>query len=411
CALDPTDTPAGFADLPAEPCVIGAVDTDGDHVVYAASRDEAGNEHLVQVEFSIDQTAPATTITLDPATPNGDNDFYVSPVGVTVAATDANPTEVRWAVDPDEAPGSFDDLPAEQCAIGTVDTDGNHVVYAAALDAAGNASLVQADFSIDQTAPATTITLDPVIPDGANNAYASPVGVTVTVEDDTATVRCVLDPATAPGGFAELPDTPCDIGTVGTDGSHIVYAASIDLAGNAGPLARASFLLNQPVPIPPDPPVGNLRLTVSDPTPQRGQTTTASATGFPANDPTRIVIYSTPVRLATATADPTGRLTVRVTIPADATIGPHVLAVFGSDDIATATIQVVAAPSGSGASQGSSGSASGSLASTGFPFSTYVAAALAALLAGSTLVANGRWRRVGRRRSRAAGERTVIQVD
>ncbi|MGH9119635.1 MAG: hypothetical protein ACRD0A_17690, partial [Acidimicrobiales bacterium] len=390
CALDPTDTPAGFADLPAEPCVIGAVDTDGDHVVYAASRDEAGHQHLVQVEFSIDQTAPATTITLDPAAPNGDDDFYVAPVGVTVTADDANPTEIRCVLDPDEAPAGFDDLPAEPCAIGTVDTEGDHVVYAAALDAAGNASLVQAEFSIDQTAPVTTITLDPATPDGANNAYASPVGVTVTVGDDTATVRCVLDPATAPDGFADLPDTPCDIGTVDIDADHVVYAASIDPAGNTGPLVQASFRLNQPVPIPPVPPAGNLRLTVSDPTPQRGQTITASTTGFPANDPVRIVIYSTPVRLATATADPTGRLTVRVTIPADATVGPHVLAVFGSDDIATATIQVVAAASRSGTSQASGGSGSGSLASTGGGFTTYVGAALASLLAGRLLVARGR---------------------
>jgi hypothetical protein len=83
--------------------------------------------------------------------------------------------------------------------------------------------------------PTTTIALAPSAPDGSNGWYVSTVGVAISATDPDGTVaqtRCVLDPASAPAAFADLPDAACSLTSVATDGDHAVYAASVDDQGN-----------------------------------------------------------------------------------------------------------------------------------------------------------------------------------
>jgi hypothetical protein len=394
CVLDPATAPQSFDDLPGGPCNIGTVDTNGSHVVYAGAIDLLEHEsNVVGTAFRIDLHAPTTFLELDPSIPSGDNGWYTTPVGIEVSADEPD-AETRCAVDPTDAPDSFDDLPTGTCPA-SVATDGDHVVYAASGDEAGHTSpVVQTEFRIDLTAPVTTITLDPAEPDGDDDEYASPVAVTVTADDEAATIRCAVSPGVVPAGFDDLPDAPCDIGTVEEEGEYTVYAASIDEAGNASALAEATFDIDMPFPA--TPPQGNLTLTVSDTTPQPGQTIALSASGFAADETVEVVIYSEPVLLTTATVDATGALATEATIPSDAAIGSHTLAVYGDDDTATATIEVTAAPSGSGAPVASGSPTSGSptsggdLASTGGAIAVYVGSALAALALGALLVAASR---------------------
>ncbi|HET6168099.1 MAG TPA: PxKF domain-containing protein, partial [Marmoricola sp.] len=116
-------------------------------------------------------------------------------------------------------------------------------VTATCADYAGNVGTASYTVKVDTTAPATTITLTPTAPDGANDWYVSTVTVGVSATDGLSSVaqtRCVLDPASVPTAFTDLPDTACSIGTVSADGQHHVYAASIDRAGNAGtPVVQA----------------------------------------------------------------------------------------------------------------------------------------------------------------------------
>jgi hypothetical protein len=242
CVLDPAVQPASFEELPEGPCAIGTVDVDGDHVVYAASIDAAGNTGPVaQASFRVDLTAPVTSITLDPATPDGRNGWYRSPVSVTVAATDDEAVAAtRCVLDPAVQPASFDALPDAPCAVGTVGVDGDHVVYAASIDTAGNTDLVQVSLRIDQTAPTASITLNPATPDGTRGWYVDPVTVAVTAQPG-ATLRCVTNPVTAPTSFAELPNRACPTFTVSQFGRYTVYAAAADPAGNRGPVVKRSF--------------------------------------------------------------------------------------------------------------------------------------------------------------------------
>jgi hypothetical protein len=145
-------------------------------------------------------------------------------------------------IDPAAVPAAFDDLPDGPCDLGTVGGDGPHVVYAASRDGAGNDSDVStASFKIDRTAPHASIALAPGAPDGPNGWYRSAVAVAVVADDPTATVRCVLDAAVVPADFDDLPRTACDPFTVSAQGTHLVYGAVSDRAGNHSPVVLRTF--------------------------------------------------------------------------------------------------------------------------------------------------------------------------
>jgi hypothetical protein len=198
----------------------------------------------------VDNIAPTTTIALSPASPDGNNGWYITSVGVTVTADDnaggTGVAETRCQLD-GAAPASFDALPAGSCNIGTVSAEGTHVVYAASKDHAGNKEVVRSQsFKIDMTPPTTTITLGPSDPNGTNGWYTVDVGVTVSGVD-AAETRCQLD-GTAPAGFDAMPTTPCSIGTVTAEGTHVVYAASRDEAGNTEAVQSRSFMIDKTAP-------------------------------------------------------------------------------------------------------------------------------------------------------------------
>ena len=110
-------------------------------------------------------TAPLTTIALTPPSPNGNNGWYVSAVTAVVSATDTGSgvSETRCVLDPDTAPATFDDLPAECAFTGggsAVSEDGEHTLYAASRDNDDNEEkpVVSSSFKIDQTDPVVVVT-------------------------------------------------------------------------------------------------------------------------------------------------------------------------------------------------------------------------------------------------------------
>jgi CSLREA domain-containing protein len=103
-------------------------------------------------------------------------------------------------------------------------------------------------------APTTTIALTPSSPDGTNGWYKTPagVGVSITAADADGTVaqtRCSLDPASAPASFGDLPNAACSLTDVSTNGTHTIYAASVDANGNEeSPPVSVTFKLDKTAP-------------------------------------------------------------------------------------------------------------------------------------------------------------------
>lgn len=163
---------------------------------------------------------PTTTITLDPASPNGANGWYVSAVGVTVSATDPDSAnvETRCVFDPASVPTVFADLPSAPCAVSSVSTDGpQHVIYAASLDDDGNtdAAIVSASLKLDATDP----TLNPAL-SVSGPVIVGQAGVTATANATDAT--------------SEVASSGCDSVGTSSPGVNTVSCTATDNAGNEG---------------------------------------------------------------------------------------------------------------------------------------------------------------------------------
>jgi hypothetical protein len=104
-------------------------------------------------------TIPTTTsITLSPATPNGRNGWYDTPVLVTIAAPRA--VDTRCTADPPAAPSAFQEMP-DSCPYSGPGADigagGQHTIYAASADSAGDQEVpISASLKVDAAPPAVT---------------------------------------------------------------------------------------------------------------------------------------------------------------------------------------------------------------------------------------------------------------
>jgi len=271
CQLDPPVPITRFEDLPAAPCAFGDADGgtvtgDGFHALYAASIDGAGNRGSVaSLSLQIDTGLPTTNITLSPAEPDQDDGTYSTAVDVRLdyfdQATGSGRESVRCVLDPATPPATYDDMPIELCGtdffVGTGRrfVSGSHTIWIAALDKAGNVSMpMSRSFTIDR-APTVAIALDPSSPDGSNGWWRVPVRVTVAGTaapgGPAPSVRCVLDPSTAPSSFDQLPASCPYLGTgalVGTDGTHTVYAAARDTSGATSSVQSSTFKIDRTPP-------------------------------------------------------------------------------------------------------------------------------------------------------------------
>jgi subtilisin-like proprotein convertase family protein/uncharacterized cupredoxin-like copper-binding protein len=264
CVLDPSTAPATFADIPAGCDYDGAgadVTTDGEHTVYAATRDNAGNSDTpVSTSFVIDKTAPTVSAAASPASiaPGESSEL-------TWSATEDGAFSIRvdgtsCSTGTELSAGDYTTAPADRTAtIAAADlAEGANTLRVCVVDAAGHTGSATAAVTKtpppDLTAPVTTITRDPASPSGPNGFYTGDVHVTVAGSDGDSGVeetRCVLDPSTAPATFADIP-TGCAYDGVGadvtTDGEHTVYAATRDNAGNSDTPVSSSFVIDKTSP-------------------------------------------------------------------------------------------------------------------------------------------------------------------
>jgi hypothetical protein len=116
-----------------------------------------------QVQFPDDDTAPTTTIALDPGAPNGEDGWYAGPVHVTLDAHDeqggSGVEQMMYRVDggaPQNYGGPFD-----------FTTEGTHTLEYRSVDGAGNAETYKSvTLKIDPNAPSTSARQTPEAPAG-----------------------------------------------------------------------------------------------------------------------------------------------------------------------------------------------------------------------------------------------------
>ncbi|HEX9696755.1 MAG TPA: Ig-like domain-containing protein [Actinomycetota bacterium] len=215
CSLDGAPfatcaSPASYADL-----------ADGPHTVAVRATDAAGNTDSTPAtaSWTVDGTAPDTTITGGPSGAGSSREATF-----TFASTEAGSTFAC----------SLDGAPFASCASPFTRTDladGPHAFAVRAADAAGNTdpTPATASWSIDATAPDTTITDGP-----PGTVGASEVTFAFTATEAGSTFACRVDAAafttcSSPASFTVA------------DGSHTFAVRATDAAGNtdATPATRA----------------------------------------------------------------------------------------------------------------------------------------------------------------------------
>jgi hypothetical protein len=205
------------------PCLSGQTYTglgDGQHTFSVSATDQAGNvdPSPATVTWTVDATPPETTLVDTPAA-------LVNTGAATFAFT-ASEQGATFTCKLDTGPAAACGSPASLSGL----ADGSHTFAVFATDSAGNADPSPASYTwtVDTSAPDTSITAKPSSPSSSSSAsfgFASEAG---------ATFRCRLDG----GAFASCVSPRTYSGLA--DGSHTFQVYATDAAGNADP-TPASF--------------------------------------------------------------------------------------------------------------------------------------------------------------------------
>ncbi len=207
-----------------EPCTSPFVTdplADGPHTFEVRATDIVGDTGPVSGRaFVVDTTPPATTLS-----------------GPTGLIDDATPTFTFTSNEPGTFECRIDDAEFSPCISGYSPAlaDGPHVVEVRAVDLAGNAdpSAAQRAIVVDTTAPLTSIT------DGPTGTTGDPTPQFVFSSNEPgASFECRMDS----GAFAPCasPFTAAPL----TDGSHTFQVRATDPAGNIGPPASRTFVVD-----------------------------------------------------------------------------------------------------------------------------------------------------------------------
>jgi hypothetical protein len=219
----------GGFDACTSPAVLGPFD-DGEHSFAVRATDGLGHTDNSPASrtFTVDTMAPETTIDSGPTDRS--------------AIAERNPTFAFSADEASDFQCQIDDGGFGACEspqqVGPLD-DGDHTFEVKAADGAGNGDATPASrtFTVDGTAPDTTIDSGPA--DGATITDRSP-SFDFSADED-ASFECQLDD----GGFSACAP-PAQLGPL-SDGEHTFEVRAIDRAGNTdGSVASRTFTVDSP---------------------------------------------------------------------------------------------------------------------------------------------------------------------
>jgi hypothetical protein len=277
-----------------------------------------------------------------------------SPVGVTVTTEDSygNATPAyAGTVEITSTDGSAT-LPADDTLTNgagvfsvTFNTNGTFTVSATdTVNSSIDGTSGPVDVSDAPPAPATHFSVD--VP--ANAVTGTAFNVTITAldaTDQTASAYSGTVHLTSSDGSAVLPaDATLTNGvgivsvTLGTAGNQTVTATDTVSASITG--TSSAIAVTDPAVVP-DP-----EATVDQSSVQAGGTIQVDGSGFQAGEQVQVWLHSTPLLLATVSADASGTISYLATIPADTAAGSHHIELIGltsAVQVATASFTVTAA--------------------------------------------------------------------
>jgi hypothetical protein len=228
--------------------VTGSSLGEGTYTAQAEQSDSSGNVGRSAANtFKVDTTDPTLSLTLTPASPNGQNGWYVTMPTAHVVADDPNFGTLSCEVDGaagslTPTPGSPHDAEGEVQVSG----EGSHTVQCTADDDAGNSTTTSKTFKVDSVAPTVALgqpasgaTTASMTFDGtAGTASGDDTAVTVRVYPGSGTSNLLQSQSTNRSGAAwSLVASPVlDHGL-----TYTVQAEQGDQAGNVGVSSPHTF--------------------------------------------------------------------------------------------------------------------------------------------------------------------------
>jgi len=203
------------------------------------TNDDYPENNTESVDIGADGEAPVSNHILDPATPDGDNDWYVSDVTVNLSATDG--TE-PWQSGVDYIEYKVDGGSVQTGDSVTVTTDGSHTVEYRAVDNVGNEeSWNLVEFKIDQTPPEIDLTVEKIGP----IKYKFTANVSDAMSGINRVEFYYADELL--GTVTESPYEWIYLGAKGQNATAIVYDNAGNSAEDEKPVSYSSYLVNQQV--------------------------------------------------------------------------------------------------------------------------------------------------------------------
>ena len=198
--------------------------SDGSHTFQVRAIDNAGNTDASPASFTwvVDTIAPDTTITANPTNPTNSTTASFSFTGSDAGGSGVASFECQ--IDG----GAFSACTSPQSYLGL--SDGNHTFQVRAIDSAGNTDATPASYTwtIDASAPDTTITANPTNPSSNNNPTFSFTGNDGS-GSGVASFECQVD-----GGAYAACTSGSNFGPL-SDGSHTFNVRALDNLGNTDP--------------------------------------------------------------------------------------------------------------------------------------------------------------------------------
>ncbi len=161
-------------------CVDETFTTDGTFTRSCSATNLLGSSPTDTVTVQRDATAPVTTLTTSPASPDGTNGWFKSSPKLFLAVADGTSGVASTTYSLDGGPPQPYTGPVSGFA------DGTHTFTFHSSDNAGNVEPTQTyTFTVDTTGPTVTMTVSPAAPDGANGWYLTNPTVSMTASDST----------------------------------------------------------------------------------------------------------------------------------------------------------------------------------------------------------------------------------
>jgi len=226
-------------------------------------RDSGFAVEPITVSITLDTATPVSTLSPNPATPNGDNTWYKTAkptVAISASDTGSKVDKVSYKFDSDTAPYTeVTSANTDEPFVVNIDpanlSEGTHTLYYFATDKAGSPEIHKSQqFKIDIQSPSTSYAISPASPTGLNDWYViTAPSITLTGTDPNSGNN---------SGVATIYYQWTNVGGTPLAGSYFTYTAPIpaaqgdktlhyytkDIAGNVSAVSTQHIKFNAYVP-------------------------------------------------------------------------------------------------------------------------------------------------------------------